>query len=154
VAVGAFMGFEAAHQQLRKEVMDTAFYDNGGIKIAEFVTAVESAISPINEQSAAILDMKSSIDQSVASYDTAYVEIGSLIGQLQYMGTVTEESVNKILTASQNLYNQSSTIFNDQQTMLQTYLIDMMERAGETSKSVYGGMLDDLYLFQASRTST
>ncbi|MEG2268506.1 MAG: hypothetical protein RSC68_29785, partial [Acinetobacter sp.] len=147
--VGAFVGMEQAHQQLRKEIMDAEFFNNGGLKIAAFTDTVVAAIAPINDHALAVIAMKSSIDQSIASYQQTNVEVASLIGQLGSMGIVTQESVDQVLTASQNLYDQSLVIFTDQQIMLQTHVIDMMKSAGETSNSVFGKMLNDLYLFQA-----
>lgn len=151
VMVGAISGATQAQEQLRIEMMDTEFYNNGGIAISDYTDKVIASIQPITDNANAILDLKEQLDSSKASMDEANISLMSLIGQLQTGAVVlTDEVIQQLSDVFNSFSDTSTTVFSNTQTMVQTHLIDVMSRASESSKADLQSILDSMYLLQAN----
>lgn len=127
--VGAIAGITEAHEEMRKEIVNAAFFDGVGTSLDTLKGKLESVTGEYEAQNKQIGIWKDEIATNHDTIDTLSLKIETLGTTLGTTGTVTEEEVKTIKEEFGKLYDSISTNMKLSEEMITTALVGALKRA-------------------------
>jgi hypothetical protein len=126
---GAVIGFGEAQAELRRELVDAAFFDGVGVSIESLGVNLEALTDKFKVQNGQIIEWKHQIDSNNETIDKVGLKIQSLSTTLGATGVVTQEEINEIKTQFDMLYDNIKRNMTFSEEIIRTALVEAMQRA-------------------------
>ena len=125
----AVVGFNEAQNELRKVVVDAAFFEGVGISIESLGTKLQVLTEQFAAQNTQIIEWKNQIDSNNDTIDKTGLKIETLTTTLGNTGVVTQDEIDKIKTQFGTLYESVKTNMTLSEEVILTALVGAMKRA-------------------------
>lgn len=126
---GFVWGVVEAQTELRKELVDNAFFDEAGASLDTFKTKMELLTEAYQIQNEQIGEWKEQIDSNHDTIDSIDVKIETLTGTLGSTGIVTQSEIDEIKSQFDSLYECVSENMSLSEKTILTALVGAMQRA-------------------------
>ena len=126
---GAVVGFGEAQAELRKELVDAAFFDGVGTSLDAFKTKLENVTEEFNLQNQQICDWREEIEANNETIDTIDSKIQTLTATMGSTGTVTQAEIDEIKGQFDSLYECVRENMTLSEEVILTALVGAMQRA-------------------------
>lgn len=126
---GAVVGFGEAQTELRKELVDAAFFDGVGISLDSLGAKLQVLTDQFAAQNEQIIGWKQQIDSNNDTIDRVGLKIETLSYTLGATGTVTQDEIDKIKGQFASLYEAVKSNMSLSEEIIMTALVGAMKRA-------------------------
>src|SRR5699024_8072309 len=126
----AITGLTMAHEQLRQEMIDNAFFDGLGVPLEAFAARLRAVASEFEVQNSSIIEWGENIKQTDEDISKISIELGNMQATLGQSGTVTSEEIDAMKAKFQELYEAVSENLETSGNVITTALVGAMQRAG------------------------
>lgn len=126
---GAVVGFGEAQTELRRELVDAAFFDGVGISLDSLGAKLQVLTEQFAAQNEQIIGWKQQIDSNNDTIDRVGFKIETLSYTLGATGTVTQEEIDKIKAQFASLYEAVKSNMSLSEEIIMTALVGAMKRA-------------------------
>lgn len=151
LVVGAITGLTMAHEQLRKEMIDNAFFDGLGVPLEAFADRLRAVASEFEAQNSSIIEWGENIKQTDEDISKISIELWNMQATLGQSGTVTSEEIDAMKAKFQELYEAVSENLENSENVITTALVGAMQRAGADVSVAIDGLIGEYARF-ASET--
>ena len=151
LVVGAIVGLEMAHKQLRQEMIDNAFFDGLGVSLDVFADKLRAVASEFEAQNTTIIEWGESIKQNDENIAQLSLELGNMQVVLGQSSVVTTEEIDAMKNKFQELYESINSNLTLSEEVITTALVGAMERAEQDVSSYINGLIGEYARF-ASET--
>lgn len=114
----ALIGYQNAQDEIIKERNYKIFYEDTGISVSALADSYSSLINSISNINQPQLEMISNINTAKESLSQTTTEVSSLINSVVWGATSVEETLPKITSAFQKMYDQSSIVLNNTRDLI------------------------------------
>ena len=125
----AVVGFGEAQAAMRKELVDSVFFDGVGVSLDTLATKLEVLTEQYNVQNQQIIEWRDQIDSNNETIDRVGLKIATLGTTLGATGVVTQEEINEIKTQFNTLYECVRENMSLSEEVILTALVGAMQRA-------------------------
>lgn len=125
----AVAGFAEAQANLRKELVDAAFYDGVGVSLDTLATKLEAVTEEYRVQNQQIIEWGKQIDSNNETIDRVGLKIKTLGTTLGATGVVTEAEINEIKSQFNTLYESVKSNMSLSEEVIMTALAGALKRA-------------------------
>lgn len=120
--VAAIKGVVDAESELRKQLVNNAFYDGYGVKLSELKKAFDGLFAPEIETANSIISIQEKIDGTKDNITNTAKEFNTLVFQVESGATRIKDAIPKIVSAFETLYSDSKTYLSDTADLVYTAL--------------------------------
>ena len=144
LAAGAMIGYADAQKRIVDEALDESFYDGVGTGIGEIADSFKRAWSEVGTANEKVLEYNGTLESNRTRTQELQQEIGTYEAILKGGGKLTEEQVQKMEKAYQELYSVAKENLDTEFQVLISSYGKHLEAAAEASGINVGAMLSDL----------
>lgn len=126
---GAIIGVIQGVDEMRKKVVDSAFFNGVGVSLDVYREKLEQVTGAYSAQNEAIITLADQLKASDATIEKSAHKIGTLSATLGATGTVTQEEVNKIKGEFATLYSAIETNMSNSEAIITEALVGTLKRA-------------------------
>lgn len=125
----AVVGFGEAQAELRKQLVDSVFFDGVGVSIDSLKGKLEAVTKEFEAQNTQIIEWKGEIESNESTIENLGLKIQTLSATMGRTGAVTETEVSELKTQFSSLYECVKENMKLSEDIILTALVGAMQRA-------------------------
>ena len=125
----AVVGYGEAQAAMRKELVDSVFFDGVGVSLESLAAKLEALTEQYNVQNQQIIEWKEQINSNNETIDSVGLKITTLGATLGATGVVTQEEIDEMKAQFNTLYSCVAENMSLSEEVILTALVGAMKRA-------------------------